>query len=79
MAVEQADQTLDCRGLLCPTPVVRTSQKIKQMAVGETLLVMATDPGSMPDMAAWAKQTGQELLRSEQDGKAFRFYIRKTR
>ena len=80
MAVlDHVDQTLDCQGQLCPIPVVKTNKKVKEMQVGQTLLMLATDPGSMPDMAAWAKQTGQELIGSEQDGKVFKFYIRRTK
>jgi tRNA 2-thiouridine synthesizing protein A len=80
MAVlDHVDQTLDCQGMLCPIPVVKTNKKIKEMAVGQTLLMLATDPGSMPDMTAWAKQTGQELIGSEQQGKLFKFYIRKAK
>lgn len=80
MAVlDHVDHTLDCQGLLCPIPVVKTNKKVKEMAVGQTLLMLATDPGSMPDMTAWSKQTHQELVGAEQEGKLFKFYIRKTR
>ena len=80
MAVlESVDHTLDCQGELCPVPVVKTTRKVKEMAVGQTLLVLTTDPGSLPDMTAWSKQTGHELIGSEQTGKVFRFYIRKAK
>ena len=79
MSDVQPNKTLDCTGLLCPMPVVRTNKTLKGMAVGETLEMIATDPGSMPDMQAWARQTQHELLvaQKEPDGK-FRFVIRKT-
>jgi tRNA 2-thiouridine synthesizing protein A len=72
------DQVLDCRGLLCPLPVIRTSNAIKGLAVGQVLELLATDPGSKPDMLAWAKQTGHELLEVREDGGIFRFLVRKS-
>ena len=72
------NKELDCKGLLCPMPVVKTKKAIKDMAVGEVLEMISTDPGSMPDMQAWAKQTGHELLESKDEGDTFRFFIKKT-
>jgi tRNA 2-thiouridine synthesizing protein A len=77
--VEKVDQTLDCLKLLCPVPVIRTSKAVKELQAGQTLLMLADDPGSKADMIAWAKQTGNELLGIEEDGKVFKFYIRKTK
>ena len=69
---------LDCSGMLCPMPVVKTKKAIKGMAVGEVLEMISTDPGSMPDMHAWAKQTGHELLEAKDEGNnVFRFHIKK--
>lgn len=74
-----ADQVLDCTGLLCPLPVVKTTKAIKQLQVGQVLKLIATDPGSQPDMAAWSRQTGNEILaQSEENGK-FIFYIKRVR
>ena len=79
MADIQIDQTLDCSGMLCPMPVVKTRKAIKGMEVGQILEMISTDPGSMPDMHAWAKQTGHELLDAKDEGEnVFRFLIKKT-
>ncbi len=78
MAEFQITNTLDCKGMLCPMPVVKTKGAIKQLNVGEVLEMISTDPGSMPDMQAWAKQTGHELLEATDEGDFFRFIIKKT-
>lgn len=79
MTETKPDKTLDCSGLLCPMPVVKTKKVIKEMKVGEVLEMVATDPGSIPDMQAWARQTQHELLdaKKEVNGK-FRFLIKVT-
>ena len=71
-------KTLDCTGMLCPMPVVKTRKAIKEIEVGEILEMIATDPGAMPDMEAWARQTRHELVSAEEDGEKFIFLIRKT-
>lgn len=74
-----ANMVLDCSGMLCPIPVVKTAKAIKQIEVGQVLQMIATDPGAPPDMDAWVKQTGHEMVDStEQDGK-FVFYFRRTK
>jgi tRNA 2-thiouridine synthesizing protein A len=75
----EPDSRLDCSGLLCPLPVVKTKRAIKPLEIGQVLEMIATDPGAVPDMEAWARQTRHELLHSEElpDGR-FRFLIRKT-
>ena len=70
-------RTLDCRGLSCPLPIVKTAQAIKPLASGELLEVLATDPGSVKDFAAWSKATGNELVETGQDPRVHRFVIRK--
>jgi tRNA 2-thiouridine synthesizing protein A len=74
-----AEVTLDAQGLKCPMPVVKTSKTIKEVSIGGILEVLATDPGSMADITAWSKSTGNELLSYERDGKVFKFYIRRTK
>jgi len=76
---DQPDLFLDCKGLICPMPVVKTRRAIKQIEIGQILEMVATDPGSVPDMEAWERQTRHELVLSEEseDG-SFRFLIRKT-
>jgi TusA-related sulfurtransferase len=72
------EKTLDAKGLKCPMPVVKTSKEIKSIAVGDVLEVLATDPGSMADIAAWSKSTGNELLQSGREDGVFKFYIRRV-
>lgn len=69
---------LDCRGLNCPLPVLRTKKAIVDLASGEILKMVATDPGSVADMAAFSRQTGHELVdQSEGDGEFVFFFRRK--
>jgi tRNA 2-thiouridine synthesizing protein A len=73
------DQVLDCSGMLCPMPIVKTTKAIKELQSGQILKMIATDAGSPPDIAAWSRQTGHELLRSttSEDGK-FVFFLKKS-
>lgn len=73
------DQKLDCKGLNCPLPVIKTKKAIEQMMVGQVLEMVSTDPGSKPDMAAWAKSTGHELLEVKEAPGQFFFYVRKAK
>jgi TusA-related sulfurtransferase len=75
-------RTLDTKGMLCPKPVIETSKAIKQVAVGQVLEVLATDPASKPDLEAWSKMTGHLLLSASEEAgqpKVFRYTIRRTR
>jgi tRNA 2-thiouridine synthesizing protein A len=78
MSTIQIDRTLDARGLACPMPIVKTAQQMKLMVAGETLEVIATDPGSVKDFAAWSRTTGNALVDSGVDGPTFRFVLRKA-
>jgi tRNA 2-thiouridine synthesizing protein A len=60
-------------------PVLKTRKQINEMAPGEILLMISTDPGSRPDMEAWTKKTGHTLLLSEERDKSFLFWIRKEK
>ncbi len=75
----QADQLLDCSGMLCPMPVVKTSKAIKTIEVGQVLEMVATDPGAPPDMEAWARQTGNTLLKQTAQNGEFRFWFRRDK
>ena len=79
MSVLNADKVLDCSGLLCPMPVVRVSKGIKEVSVGQVLKMISTDPGSLSDMQAWAKQTGQQLLDSHREDTKYIFYIKRVK
>lgn len=76
---EDEFQLLDCTGLQCPMPVIKTSQAIKGIPVGSVLKLIATDPGVEPDMNAWTTRTGNELLGISKVGDAFHVLIRRTK
>jgi tRNA 2-thiouridine synthesizing protein A len=71
------DKELDARGLNCPLPILRAKKALGEMTSGQTLRIIATDPGSVKDFAAFAKQTGNELLSSAENNKEFEFYIKR--
>ena len=72
------DEELDASGLNCPLPILRAKKAINGLDVGQILRIVATDPGSVKDFEAFAKQTGNELLEStEEDGK-FCFKLKKN-
>ncbi len=75
--VIKEDQVLDCSGMLCPVPVVKASKAMKELQSGQILKMVATDPGAPPDMEAWSRQTGNELLLSTTDGGKFVFFLKK--
>lgn len=70
-------QTLDARGLSCPMPIVKTAQAIKSVPSGGLIEVLATDPGSAKDFAAWSRTTGNDLIEQTTDGGVFRFVLRR--
>ena len=74
----QADQTLDCVGLYCPMPIVKTAAKIKALKVGEVLEVVADDKGIKLDMPAWCQSTGHECLGMEDKEKEIHVYVKKA-
>ncbi len=74
----KADQSLDCMGLYCPMPIVKTMQRIKQLKTGEVLEVVADDKGIKQDMPAWCEATGHEFLGEEEEGREIRVYVKKT-
>ena len=76
---KQADRTLDCIGLYCPMPVIRTKEAIDKLAVGETLEVLADDSAAEEDLKAWAKRTGQKMLEIGKTSEGMRFLIQKTK
>ena len=76
-----ADKELDTRGLNCPLPILKAKKALADMASGEVLKVMATDPGSVRDFQAFARQTGNTLLSHEEHAQAepkeFVFYLQR--
>jgi len=71
------NKELDARGLNCPLPILRTKKALAEMASGEILKVLATDPGSVKDMQAFAKQTGNDLVNSAETGGEYTFFMKK--
>ena len=70
-------RTLDVKGMACPIPIVKTAQAMKLLGAGDLLEVLATDPGSVKDFAAWSKATGNRIVETSQDGGVFRFVLQK--
>lgn len=74
----KANQTLDCIGLYCPIPIVKTAEQIKLLKQGEILEVVSDDIGIKKDMPAWCNATGHEFLGIEGDGGEIKVYVKKT-
>jgi tRNA 2-thiouridine synthesizing protein A len=72
------DKEFDASGLACPLPIVKTKKALSDMASGQVLRVVATDPGSVADMAAFAEQTGNQLLEQSTQDKKFVFFLKKA-
>ena len=74
---EKQDYVLDCVGLYCPMPVLKTREEIDRLAIGEVLEMIADDPASEPDIKAWAKRAGQEIVSIDKEGNYLKFRIKK--
>jgi tRNA 2-thiouridine synthesizing protein A len=75
----KSDLKLNLEGLLCPIPIVKVSQAIKNLPIGSVLEATATDPGVLADIPAWTKSTGNELLSMERQDKVITFFIKKVK
>jgi len=73
-----ADKTLDAKGLNCPLPILKAKKALKEVPVGGTLEILATDPGSVADFQAFTRTTGNELVEHNEEGGVYRFLIRRT-
>jgi len=71
------DKEVDARGLNCPLPILRSKKALQEMSAGQTLRIIATDPGSVKDFQAFARQTGNDLLESAEASGEYTFYIRR--
>ena len=71
------DRELDVKGLNCPLPILRTKKALSDMSPGQVLHVLATDPGSLKDFQAFARQTGNELLSSAEVDRVFEHYLKR--
>lgn len=72
---DQFDKDLDCAGLACPLPILKTKKAIDSLQAGQVLKMISTDPGSLPDVEAWTSKTGHILLRHEKEGEKYIFFI----
>jgi TusA-related sulfurtransferase len=72
-----ADKELDTRGLNCPLPILKAKKALADMSSGEVLKVMATDPGSVRDFQAFARQTGNDLVQQDAVGQEFAHFLRR--
>jgi len=73
----KADKVMDLKGLACPMPVVKVSKGIKEVEVGQIVEAETTDPGSLADFPAWAKTSGNEIVKTDQSGDVIKFYIKR--
>ena len=77
MSTIKADQELDCRGMSCPIPILKTKKAVDTLTSGQVLKMVATDPGSVNDVQAWTRRTGNPLVEHNAANGEFTFYIRK--
>jgi TusA-related sulfurtransferase len=73
----QVAKVLDLKGLACPMPVVKVSKGIKEVELGEVIEAQTTDPGSLTDFPAWAKTSGNEIVKTDQGEKLIKFFIKR--
>lgn len=73
----QADAALDCTGLYCPLPIIETTDKIRELEIGQILEILSDDKGIKTDMPAWCESTGNEFLGIEEKGGEYKVYVRK--
>ena len=72
------DRKIDCLGLACPMPILKTREAVKGLARGQILEMISDDPASEADVRSWSAKTGHHLVTAERNGPVFRFLIRKT-
>jgi len=75
--MDEFDEELDTSGLTCPMPILKAKKAISSLLAGQILRVIATDPGSLKDFQAFAKQTGHELLEAREDNQIFYYLLKK--
>ena len=72
-------KALDLKGLPCPMPVVKLSQGIKEVALGQVVKATTTDPGALSDFPAWAKSSGNEIVKTEENAGQTSFFVRRLK
>jgi tRNA 2-thiouridine synthesizing protein A len=78
MTTDAIHSTVDAKGLSCPMPIVKTAGHVKTVPSGALVEVLATDPGSVKDFAAWTRSTGNAIVEQSEAGGVYRFVIRKA-
>jgi tRNA 2-thiouridine synthesizing protein A len=73
----EAQKEIDTRGLNCPLPILKAKKALAELKTGDILKVVATDPGSVRDFQAFARQTGNELVEQGTAGNEFVHYLRR--
>ena len=76
---KRAHEVLDCIGLYCPMPIMKTREEMDKLAIGATLEILADDPAAEEDLKAWAKRAGQKILEIEKTKEGLRVLIRKEK
>ncbi len=79
MSEIKADKVLDFKGLPCPMPVVKISQEISSVSVGQIVEVHTTDPGSLSDFPAWASTSGNEVVGTDQSGDVIKIFVKRLK
>ena len=79
MSENEPSATLDVRGLFCPIPIVKLTEEVKKHPTGTIIEVLATDPGTLADIPAWAKSSGNEVLDSKKEENVIKFLVKKTK
>lgn len=74
----QVAKVFDLKGLACPMPIVKVSRGIKEVQVGQVIEAQTTDPGALTDFPAWAKTSGNEIVKTDQQDKLIKFYIKRV-
>jgi len=73
----KVDKIMDLKGMPCPMPVVKVSKGIKEVEIGQVIEAHTTDPGALSDFPAWARTSGNEILKTDQSGDVIKFYIKR--
>jgi tRNA 2-thiouridine synthesizing protein A len=76
--IGKVDTVVDAKGQVCPMPIVMLAKAFKDLAVGQILMLLATDAGAKKDVAAWAEKTGNLLLETSEEGGVLAFYLQKV-
>jgi tRNA 2-thiouridine synthesizing protein A len=79
MADYETKKTLDYKGLKCPMPIVKISQELPKVGIGDIVEVLTTDPGSLSDFPAWAKTTGNQVVETRQEPGLIKIYVKRLK